>query len=114
MSRENLITESFRLVRFADRTHLQVRSVHWDGHIPYERWHTVSRRRGELQISDFAQQVERRLGDLRFFATCKECQEFLARGWMHQVDLCQACATKNHGVICGASRRGRRHLHPHG
>lgn len=100
MSREDLIAESFRLVRAADRTHLQVRSIHWDGHTPYARWHTQSRRRGQLAISDFTERIEQALADLRFFATCGECREFQSRGWMHSVELCQACATKNHGVIC--------------
>ena len=35
----------------------------------------------------------------KHFATCAECRELNPVGWMHDEEICQACAQGRHGVV---------------
>lgn len=79
---------------------IEVASINWAlPNEPKVTWSAVSKvpLGSSPEVIQIARQkaLERR----KYFATCSECGERMAKGHMLDAHICQACATKNHGVV---------------
>jgi len=95
-----LIAEFFRTERDSDETRILVRTISWRGaHTPTSTWvpgTTVSSGATDTEVDEAVLTL---LHDPRFFRTCRECCKRKPVGWMDDEIVCQACATRNHGVV---------------
>jgi hypothetical protein len=95
-----LIAEFFRTERDSEQTRVLVRMISWRGpHTPTSTWVAGITLSGSPAASEVDEAVRTLLLDSRFFRTCRECCKSKPVGWMDDEHICQACATRNHGVV---------------
>jgi len=100
MNNQELRAEFIRIKRGADRVRLLVREIHWEEiDTPVSTWVEV----GDLAATATDAQINREitniLGDADYFRVCQECEQRKPVGWMHEGQICQGCASANHGVV---------------
>jgi len=95
-----LIAEFFRTERVEGETRILVRMISWRGpHTPTSTWVPGTTLSGGATDTGVDEAIRTLLRNSRFFRTCRECRKRKPVGWMDDDHICQACATRNHGVV---------------
>jgi hypothetical protein len=66
---------------------------------PVTDWVAVRTLPSDSPAETINTQVRQALDDTDYFAVCAECQNRVPVGRMHDTDICQSCAERNHGVV---------------
>lgn len=100
MNERQLVWDNMRLNAENGRWTLVVRVIHWTGAYtartewrPFRTWET------EPTKDQIGQAQWAALADPTLFGWCKMCRQRALKGHMHQVDICQGCATRYLGVV---------------
>ncbi len=59
----------------------------------------VQRIEGSQSDRRVSEEIDRILLNKEHFSRCEECGQLKPRGWMHDGNICQSCAERNHGVV---------------
>jgi len=100
MSDSKLLKEFIQVKRTPQKIEILVCKIGWEGpHTPFPKWvvaETFPVEASEDKIQDAAKGM---LENTKYFLACIECGERNPIGWMHEENLCQGCASTNHGVV---------------
>ncbi len=100
MNDRDLIEQFIRIERGSREVQILVCKIAWDGpHTPTREWVLGRALPPDTTEAAAHQDALELLSDSRFFGQCSECGARNPRGWMHTEELCQACASENHGVV---------------
>ena len=100
MKDSELLREFIRIERSDREIQVLVLDIGWDGpHTPVSTWKVARTLLSEASEADIGRCTSEILGDSKHFQVCGECGERNPLGWMHEDDLCQGCASDNHGVV---------------
>lgn len=94
-----IITEYIAVEEGGTFTVIWVGTVQWSSQTPSTEWVVAEEIQGTPRAESISLAVHRILNSRRFFAICQECGERIPQGCMHDDDICQGCAEKNHGVV---------------
>lgn len=95
-----LTTEFFRTERVEGEIRILVRMISCRGpHTPTSTWVPATTLSGGATATEVDEAIRTLLLDSGFFRTCRECYKRKPVGWMDDEHICQACATRNHGVV---------------
>ena len=100
MEERELFEQFIRIETGGQEVRILVRKIGWAGpHTPTSEWVVGSAHPRDSTEAKVLRDAMELLIDPRFFARCAECGSRKPEGWMHEAELCQSCASKNHGVV---------------
>ena len=82
-----------------DGSHLQVKTISWDGHDPMDAWIDYQIDGVESCEHDVDAAMNKALADKRYFRRCQKCQTLNPIGWMNDSKICQECAQQYLGIV---------------
>ena len=100
MTKQELINKFITILNTDNGIEIWVETIHWNGpHTPVSKKDKWLELKPESTEKEAEQSIDSLLGDTDYFGFCVECREHNPAGWMHEVDLCQSCAERNHRVV---------------
>jgi len=100
MNDPELLQKFSRTVPVPNGLALDVCTIHWPHpHEPTTEWRTVETLPQNADEETIAAAQQRLLHNPKFFRICEECQTRKPVGWMHNQNICQGCASANHGAV---------------
>jgi hypothetical protein len=100
MNEQQLIDQFIRVEKRPNETRILVCRISWAGPAtPLVKWEEAARIADNAGQDVIQKTVRGVLNTEKYFQVCRECNERTPTGWMHDAEICQACAEKNHGVV---------------
>lgn len=100
MTDDELIAEFIRAERRNQVLQISLAHIEWPSpEEPKTTWRVVTRLQADASEEEIRQAIGTVLSDKRYFMTCGECGKKQPKGCMDDGEICQSCASKNHGVV---------------
>ena len=100
MKKEEVRRLCIKIARLDSSIEIRVAQVIWtEPHTPMTEWKLVKTLDQDVSDDEVCQAEEELLNDIKYFQTCKRCNELNPDGWMHSKDMCQSCAEKHLGIV---------------
>lgn len=100
-SRENALVSEYTRASFElDKIVIEVAIIKWPNPShPVKTWHSVFEIPANSNPKEIATARHQLLKRRKYFKICQECGERKSSGYMFSVEVCQSCASNNHGIV---------------
>jgi len=100
MNIENYKTDFFKIKKTSENIEIYVKKITWKGSHEFDiSWIKTKKMKKDISDSEINAVIKTIVKEDNFFSTCLDCNQRILNDYMHNEKYCQACASKNHGVI---------------
>jgi hypothetical protein len=100
MNDKEIVAEFIKAKQDSDGIRILVCQISWPHpHKPVSSWKVALVLPQTSSPEEVNCKILEILENKQYFQVCQECGKRKPLGWMHDDDICQSCAEKNHGII---------------